>query len=258
MRIAIITVAGISSRFNRDVPEEQHILKAIYYEKDPAQTLLHHLLQKCAYADRVIIVGGYRYEELEKYCQALKRKERIRLIYNEHYADLASGYSLFLGIEAALQEGATEILFVEGDLDADNASFEEVVRTPGNVLTCNREPVYANRAVVLYQNAEGKYRYAFNANHGLLQIEEPFACLLNSGQIWKFTDMDALRAANETFIKETQDGTNLAIIQNYFDRSPDCTLVTFRQWTNCNTREDYKRIVAGWEQGMERQDIFGL
>ena len=112
-------------------------------------------------------------------------------------------------------------------------------------MTFNREPVYADRAVVLYRNAEGKYRYAFNAAHGLLQIEEPFSCLLNSGQIWKFADMDALREANEVFLQNRPDGTNLFLIQAFLDRSPDCTLVGFENWTNCNTREDYRRIAAG-------------
>ena len=244
MRCAIITVAGISSRFNRNVPEEQHVLKAIYHEGDPEQTLLFRLLKKCAHADRVIVVGGYRYADLEAYCEGLK-DTRIRLVYNEHYADLASGYSLSLGVFAALEEGATEVLFAEGDLDVDDASFAQVVRTEGSVLTFNREPVYADRAVVLYRNAEGKYRYAFNAAHGLLQIEEPFSCLLNSGQIWKFADMDALREANEVFLQNRPDGTNLFLIQAFLDRSPDCTLVGFENWTNCNTREDYRRIAAG-------------
>ena len=31
---AIITVAGISSRFNEGIPEKDKCLKAIYYEKD--------------------------------------------------------------------------------------------------------------------------------------------------------------------------------------------------------------------------------
>ena len=34
MKIAIITVAGISSRFNEGVPEEERELKAIYTETD--------------------------------------------------------------------------------------------------------------------------------------------------------------------------------------------------------------------------------
>ena len=251
-RIAIITVAGISSRFNEGLPEEAHVLKAICYDEDPAQTLLYHLLKKCAYADRIVIVGGYRFQDLEAYCSRLDdiEAERLRLIYNDRYADLASGYSLYLGIAAALKEGATEILFAEGDLDVDDVTFERIVRTDGSVLTFNREPVYANKAVVLYQDAEGKYRYAFNAEHGLLQIDEPFSCLLNSGQIWKFSDTDVLREANERFIREHKDGTNLHIIQAYIDRHPACTLIGFETWTNCNTREDYRRIVTRWERNI--------
>ncbi len=48
MRIAIITNAGISSRFNEGIPEGEKKLKAIYHEGDMKNTLLYHQLIKCA------------------------------------------------------------------------------------------------------------------------------------------------------------------------------------------------------------------
>lgn len=251
MKIAIVTVAGISSRFNKGIPEAEHVLKAVYYREDMRETLLYHLLVKCAFADRIVVVGGYRFADLERYCEELRSEsvmEKVRLIRNGRYADLASGYSLYLGIDEALRSGATEILFAEGDLDVDDDSFRHVVRSENSVLTYNHEPVYANKAVVLYQNAEGKYRYAFNSAHGLLSIDEPFSCLLNSGQIWKFTDMDALRKANEAFYNEQKDGTNLYIIRKYLDAGVPCSLVGLERWTNCNTREDYETIAEVWKK----------
>ena len=51
MKVALITVAGISSRFNEGIPEERKVLKAIYSERDGAPTLLSHLVGQCAYAE---------------------------------------------------------------------------------------------------------------------------------------------------------------------------------------------------------------
>ena len=60
MKAAIITVAGISSRFNEGVTEDRKELKAIYSENGSQNTLLYHLLLKCSYADKIILVGGYK------------------------------------------------------------------------------------------------------------------------------------------------------------------------------------------------------
>ena len=249
MKAAIITVAGISSRFNSGVPTPQKELKAIYTEKDAEDTLLYHLLVKCAFADVIVVVGGYKYEDLERYCAALAPalRDRLALVRNDHYEDLASGYSLYLGLREAFGRGADEILFVEGDLDVDDASFRRVVDAENSVLTYTYEPIYANKAVVLYRDAEGRYKYAFNSSHGLLKIEDAFSCVLNSGQVWKFTRADLLRQANDRFYAETRDGTNLRIIQNYLEAGAEAELVPLVRWTNCNTKEDFRRIMTYWE-----------
>ena len=130
----------------------------------------------------------------------------------------------------------------------DNESFAKVVRSEKSVLTYTFEPIYANKAVVLYKNDRNQYCYAFNSSHGLLSVQSPFSCILNSGQTWKFTEIDTLKRANEQFYKESRDETNLRIIQNYLDMGVVADLISIKRWTNCNTKEDYKQIVSYWEE----------
>lgn len=250
MKAAIITVAGISSRFNEGIPEERKALKSIYWENDCKDTLLYHLLQKCSCADFIVVVGGYKFDALQEYCKSLESelKGKMLLVYNEHFSDLGSGYSLYLGLKAVFDKGAEEVLFVEGDLDIDEPSFNRVAHAKGNVLTYNYLPIYTNKAVVLYKDIKDNYRYAFNSDHGYLKIESPFSCILNSGQVWKFTEMDKLKKANERFFEENRVGTNLNIIQNYLDDNTRCDIIGLKRWTNCNTREDFKQIMSFWEE----------
>ena len=250
MKAAIITVAGISSRFNEGVPEDKKELKAIYSENGTQDTLLYHLLLKCSYADKIVLVGGYQYEALEAFYRTELSSEfpQVELVENNHYEDLASGYSLFLGIRKTMEYKADEVLFVEGDLDIDDDSFERVVHSEKSVLTYTTEPIYANKAVVLYQDGDGRYKYAFNSAHGLLTLDEPFSCILNSGQTWKFVNADALNAANDEFERYEIDGTNLRIIQRYIEKIPadSIELVKLCRWTNCNTKDDYRNILNNW------------
>lgn len=255
MKIVIITVAGVSSRFNKDIPEDDKILKCLYYEDGSKNTLIHQMLKKSGYADKIIIVGGYKYSDLENYienivCQDLK--EKITLVYNDHYSDLSSGYSLYLGIDYALSnfEDIDEVLFVEGDLDIDDESFDKVIKSPKNVLTFNHEPIYSNKAVVLYQNANDEYHYLFNSDHGLLSLSEPFKAVFNSGQTWKFQDLKLLKIANDNFKENLIEDTNLGIIQKYFDlveNADDIEIIGLNRWVNCNTRKDYQIIKKYWE-----------
>lgn len=250
MKIAIITVAGISSRFNIDCTDEQKVLKAIYYTEKWNNTLLYHMLRKCSFADNIIIVGGYEYESLCAYCDGLDLglREKLILVYNEHYHDYGSGYSLYLGLKEAFKYNADEILFVEGDLDVDDDSFYRVINTKGNVLTYNYEPIYADKAVVLYADGNNSFHYAFNSDHGLLSIKDSFSCILNSGQIWKFHDLDALRESANEFYAREKTGTNLYIIQCFLNRNSEVSIVGLDEWTNCNTKEDYNIILARWEE----------
>lgn len=250
MKAAIITVAGISSRFNEGVPEDKKQLKAIYSENGSRNTLLYHLLLKCSFADKIILVGGYKFEILEVFYRTEFASEfpQVEIVKNNHFEDLASGYSLFLGIRKAMEYKPDEVLFVEGDLDIDDDSFERVIHSEKSVLTYTIEPIYANKAVVLYQDGDGRYKYAFNSAHGLLAIDEPFSCILNSGQTWKFVNSDALKTANDEFEKFEIDGTNLRIIQRYIEKVPadSIELIKFGRWTNCNTKDDYSCILNYW------------
>ncbi len=249
MKIAVITIAGISSRFNENIPENEKKLKAIFCEGDYRDTLLYHLIQKCMFADKIILVSGYKAESLKEYVNVLenKLKEKIFVVFNKCFQDLGSGYSLYLGLEEAFKYSVDEVTFVEGDLDVDIDSFEKVVCSSKSVLTYTNEPIFANKAVVLYKDDCNRYRYAFNSNHGLLTIDSPFSFILNSGQIWKFTEIETLKRANQKFICESKADTNLRIIQNYLDSCLDVELIQLNRWTNCNTRNDYKKIVSYWE-----------
>ena len=251
---AIITVAGISSRFNEGIPEEDRRLKAIDYEKDKAGTLLYHLLEKCMYVDKIVLVGGYKYDDLKNYCEELPApmKDKLILTCNGHYADLASGYSLYVGLKEVFDklDNVEKVLFVEGDLDIDRDSFDRVAEAVTNVLTYSFEPIYAKKAVVLYKNEKDHFKYAFNSSHGLLRIDESFSLILNSGQVWKFTDIEKLKEASEKFYEMERNGTNLRIIQNYIDScdAKSFQLIGLSRWTNCNTIEDYKKITEFWKE----------
>ncbi len=254
MKIAIITAAGISSRFNEGLPEKDKCLKIIYSKEDRTSTLLYHLLEKCMFADKILLVGGYKYDDLKACCEELpgSMRDKTVLVYNEHYADLASGYSLYVGLKTAFDSAwdIEEVLFAEGDLDIDQDSFDRVIDSKHNVLTYSFEPIYAEKAVVLYKDIHDRFHYKFNHAHGLLKIEEAFSVILNSGQIWKFTETEKLKKASERFAQGKKDGTNLCIIQDYIDScsKESFELIGLTRWTNCNTREDYQKILAYWKE----------
>ena len=254
MKITVITVAGISSRFNKDFPEDEKILKCLYYDENPKDTLIYQMIQKTSYSDKIIVVGGYKYDDLKAYISDYipdGLKEKIVLVYNDHFDDLSSGYSLYLGIHESLTkfDDIEEILFVEGDWDIDVESFKKVIESKNSVLTTTPEPIYSNKAVVLYKNGEDKYIYAFNSDHGLLSIDEPFKAIFNSGQIWKFTDMNILKIANDNFKQYLITDTNLGIIQKYFDLfEGSVDIIAFNHWVNCNTRSDYQIIKKYWRK----------
>lgn len=254
MKIVIITVAGVSSRFNEGIPEEEKILKCLYYEENPDDTLICKMVKKSDFADRIVIVGGYKYQDLISYIDEhipQNLQEKILLIENDHFSDLSSGYSLYLGINESFNSfgDIDEILFVEGDLDIDDDSFSNVVNSNKNVLTYNFNPIYSNKAVVLYQNENDEHHYLFSTSHGMLSIGEPFKAIFNSGQVWKFKDMDLLKIANDNFKENLIEDTNLGIIQKYFDLLEDASdvdIIGLKHWVNCNTREDYKLIKNYW------------
>lgn len=243
MKVLIVTVAGISSRFNRDT--SRNVLKCLYYEDSPTHSLLYQIVYKARDFERVIIVGGYLYDELvvyaEKYLSNLG--PQIELVYNAHYRDYGSGYSLIKGVER-VPEIANEIIFVEGDLYFDNESFSLVKKSLYDVITVNYEFITSEKAVVLYVDEIDKVHYIYDTNHHLLSIPSPIKAIYNSGQIWKFTSLSKLNSVISLLSPKQIQGTNLEIIQAYFDNISvsDLSFIALNTWFNCNTVTDYQKV----------------
>lgn len=245
MKSLIITVAGMSSRFNQGTTRET--LKCLYYENMPASSLLCQQISKTYdFADEIIIVGGYKYEDLMSFINnELKDAiNKIKIIYNSHFFDYGSGYSLLRGIES-ISEYTNEIIFIEGDLFFDKNSIKNIFYSPLDVISINNEPILADKAVVLYFDVNNKPHYIYDTSHSHLEIHEPFTAIYNSGQMWKFINPTKLKEICKTLTCKQRKGTNLEIIQKYFDASSNSQLDVIRVhlWFNCNTVADYKKAI---------------
>lgn len=244
MKILLITVAGLSSRFSKSLGRE--CLKCIYHEKDIRECLLYRMLKQSPSFDKYIIVGGYRFEELQSVLENdfTEFQDKIILVENEKYAEYGSGYSLYAGLKAAFQMEFDELVFAEGDLYVDAASFEKVCSISNNVITRNAEPILASRAVAYYYDTQYGIHYIYDTSHSALEIKEPFLGIFNSGQIWKFAQPARLRQTVHDMDEKEWQGTNLELIQRYFGGLDEKAyeMVAFERWVNCNTVEDYKSI----------------
>lgn len=243
MKVLIVTVAGLSSRFGESLGRP--CLKCLYHGQDSKDSVLHRLIQMYDF-DRYIIVGGYRYEELEMTVEEEfgDMRDKILMVENVKYAEYGSGYSLYLGIEEALKLDFSEIVFAEGDLLVDRKTFEEVCEAPTDVLTVNRDPILADKAVACYVNLKNKIHYIYDTNHNYLEIDEPFKAIYNSGQIWKFAQPELLRKVAASMKEDDWKGTNLVPVQTYFTESEKTEVKVFRKWVNCNTVQDYENGIA--------------
>jgi CTP:molybdopterin cytidylyltransferase MocA len=245
MKSLIITVAGLSSRFNRDL--EQPVLKCLYYEDNPCCSLLAMQISRTyEYVDEIVIVGGYKYDDLTAFVtKYIKDNEhKIKTVYNEHYHDYGSGYSLMKGIEA-LSKDAEEVAFIEGDLFFDNESIEKIITSKKDVISVNNDPILSNKAVALYFDAKNYPHYIYDTSHSCLEIHEPFTAIYNSGQMWKFANPVKLKKNCANLTQQQIVGTNLEIVQCYFG---DITLenleiVKVKEWFNCNTVNDYRKAI---------------
>ena len=242
-KAVIITVAGTSTRFRKSIGKD--CLKCIYTENSKKDTLLYRLVNLCRDFDRIVIVGGYKFEELEEFVKTSlsESTSKITLVNNGHYEDLGSGFSLYLGVMALKDSGMDEILFAEGDLFFDTASFSKIIESPYSVITTNNDPIEAKKAVAFYLNTKGKVKYIYDTNHSALEIKEPFLGIYNSGQVWKFSEPEKIFSAAENLTDDEMKGTNLVLIQKYFDsmESNHLQVVHFNKWINCNTVEDYRK-----------------
>ena len=245
MRSLIITVAGTATRFNKGTTEET--LKCLYYIGKSEYCLLSLILEKAKDIDEYIIVGGYLYEKLRDFINANLKEylPKIKLVYNSEYKTYGSGYSLIKGIESVSEE-SDEVIFVEGDLYFNSLDFKKVKESSLNVFTVNHELITAKKAVVVYERINGGVQYLYDTFHKYLEIKEPFLAVYNSGQIWKFTDIQKLRGVVSSLTPKQVGGTNLEIIQGYFGnlRNEEYQMIPFETWFNCNTVNDYKTVYS--------------
>ena len=244
MKILIITVAGMSSRFSRSVGKD--VIKCLYNEDSFSNSLIYRMLCQPNKFDIYIIVGGYRYSELESAINEHFHDitDRIVMVENKYYEKYGSGYSLHCGMKEAMNYCFDEIVFAEGDLFVDTSSFSKVCCSVRNVVTCNNEPILADKSVAYYVDLSGKLHYIYDTSHHALEINEPFLAIYNSGQIWKFSDKDKICEVYNNMRPADWEGTNLVFVEKYFNSiiSDDLETVRFDTWINCNTVDDYHKI----------------
>ena len=245
MKSLIITVAGMSSRFNKDT--EKDVLKCLYYEDTPTNSLLSIQVHKCFdLVDEIVVVGGYKYEDLEAFIRHEMKdvNHKMKLVYNDHYHDYGSGYSLLKGIEVT-SDKADEIIFIEGDLFFDSVSVTKIINSPKDVISVNNEPILSNKAVALYFDASNYPHYIYDTSHSCLEIHEPFTAIYNSGQMWKFMNPNRVREICQFLTPEQVQGTNLEIIQKYYGayKNSQLDIIKVSLWYNCNTVADYREAI---------------
>lgn len=241
MKILIITVAGMSTRFSQSLKKD--CLKCIYYKTDIKESLLYRMISNNLNFDKYIIVGGYMYEHLKSVVENdfSQYLDKIILVNNEQYAEYGSGYSLYKGLKAAMEFDFDEIVFAEGDLYVDVQSFEKIYGSPHNVITINKEPIYADKSVAFYLDTNDTIHYIYSTEHSELEIGEPFKAVFNSGQIWKFVNAERLKTVYKAIEYEEWQGTNLVFVQRYFQTIPsdEYDIIQFKNWVNCNTITDF-------------------
>ena len=235
----------MSSRFNRDL--KNPVLKCLYHEGAADTALISYQIESFYRdVDEIIVVGGYRFDDLAAFCanDIIDPDKKVRLTFNEHFADWGSGYSLICGINA-LSPDSREVLFAEGDLFFDRISIQEVVSAHRDVLTVNREAIRSDKAVVLYVDTNDHLHYIYDTTHSALEIREPFTAVYNSAQIWKFTHPARLRDIVASLPEEAVQGTNLEIIQRYFGvlKIEEIDIIPICNWHNCNTVDDYRKAL---------------
>ena len=232
----IITVAGTSSRFRKSL--NQDVLKAIYCE-NKMPTILDVILE---YAkdifEEVIIVGGYKFDALSTYINKSCLRKKITLVENKQF-ERGSNLSLILGIKS-LEKEYDEVMFIEGDLLIDKESFLNIANNKENTISYTNIPIDAKKSVAYYINKNNKIVYIYDTQHEYLKIEEPFKSIYNSGQIWKFCNIELLKKVANSFNEDHLDLTNLATIESYFNQRKKIKHSLIKTWYNCNTIDDYQ------------------
>lgn len=245
MKSLIITVAGMATRFSESVGKP--CLKCSYFKDSFEKSLINRMVRSNEREfDKIIIVGGFMFDELKKivlnyFCDLDKK---LILLYNDHFRDYGSGYSLYLGMIKAISIGSTQIVFAEGDLYFDNDSFKHICSLNKDAVSINSDPIFASKAVAFYFDKREKIHYIFDTTHGELEIREPFIEIRNSGQVWKFVNVGRLSNILNELSEDEKKGTNLIIIQKYYGMlgRREFDIISFNEWINCNTVDDFKLI----------------
>lgn len=243
MRCLIITSAGCSTRFSQSVGYE--CLKCLYYENDFRESLLFRsIMNYQEYFDKIIIVGGFHYSELQNVVKErfTELANKLLLVENPFFKEYGSGYSFLLGLREAVKYPCSEIIFMEGDLFVQAEAFKKMCDINDNIISTNKETILANKSVAFYQDKEGKIHYIFDTSHNTLEISEPFISIRNSGQIWKMINIEKLKQIIENLTVKEQQSTNLVILQKYFGNlMPDeYQIFEYEEWINCNSVDDYR------------------
>lgn len=243
MKVLVITVAGKSSRFNQEA--EIPVLKCLYKPFPEEPTILQRIIEQYEQYDKFVLVGGYLFQTLQQYVEKdlEAAQEKIDLVFNPRYEEKGTMYSLYLGLKEAEKYDVNELVFTEGDIIADSESVEKLQKQNKDVVTINREPIWADRAVVAYLDEMQHVRYFYDTEHKSLMFNGKIKAVFNSGQVWKFMDPKRLFFLNSQLTEEEQSQTNLVLIQKYFEKlePEDLEILQFSEWCNCNTREDYVR-----------------
>lgn len=246
MKILIVPVAGQATRFSESVGDGKRHLKCLFNYGNVHDSILYKLLHLSDKFEKIIVVGGFMFEELKNKItnNFSDLSEKIEIVYNENFSKYGTGFSLFVGLEKAMEFDFSEVVLAEGDIFVDEKSFAKVVASTNDVITINANDIDAKTSVALYVNAHNKIKYIYDTNHESLNITEPFRAIFNSAQIWKFSNPQKLRQKFATAKDVDWQGTNLVFIQNYFSdvNFCDCELVKFSVWVNCNTIEDFNKI----------------
>lgn len=249
----VITIAGTSSRFSKSCGYDIH--KAIYSDDNSNWTTLSHQLNLVKdISDEIIVVTGYQHSKIAEYLNKNFSDLPLKIVYNNHYFDYGSCYSLILGI-AASNENFDELIFLEGDLIFDTPSFDKIVRINKDVITANNMLIDSRKAVIFYVNDKKQIKYLYDTTHNILKVDEPFLIMGNSGQVWKFTDIKRLKNNLKNYRIEDFKGTNLIPINDYYKETDfnNLEVITFKEWFNCNTLDDYKEM----KTYIEKEKLYG-
>lgn len=240
MKALIITVAGESTRFRKTLGLD--VLKCIYSLNDHKQTILGYQLSISNTFDKIIIVGGYKFDELKDFIYSNYVDDRIELVFNNKYNTFGSGYSLQMGVSQLKNQQFDEIIFCEGDLYFDKETFQCIINEQNNVVSTNSELIDAKKSVAFYSTLNNSLKYIYDTKHHMFEIKEPFTGIYNSGQVWKFINYNKLYSVINNLSQVQIEGTNLEIIESYFSSGSKFSIIKFNEWINCNTITDYKKF----------------